>query len=542
MADNTLYFGNNLDILRRYIGDQTVDLIYLDPPFNSKATYNVLFAEQNGSRAAAQIKAFDDTWRWDQAAAEAYQEVVEQGGKVSQAMQAFRTLLGDNDMLAYLATMAPRLVELRRVLKPTGSVYLHCDPTASHYLKLLMDAVFGSAGFRNEIIWERTVSHNIRTKGYIRANDTILYYSKTTQFVFNDQYTEYGPEQMRRYKPDETGRLYKAENLTFSSPNPHRQFEWRGAKPPPNRSWGASLEQLEEWYAQGLILLKKDGMPRLDRLKVYLDETKGKPVCTNWTDIPRIGNTSAERLGYPTQKPEALLDRIIKASSNEGDVVLDPFCGCGTTIAVAERLKRHWIGIDITHLAITLMKHRLRDAFGDHVEYRVVGEPVSLPDAETLAAEDPYQFQFWALGLVGARPAEQKKGADRGIDGRLYFHEGDGGKTKQVILSVKAGHTNVAHVRDLRGVVEREQAEIGVLITMQEPTQPMRSEAAGAGFYHSSVWNKDYPKLQILTVEELLKGRGIDMPPLRQVNVTFKQPPRAETRARRPSNNDLPLT
>jgi SAM-dependent methyltransferase len=257
-----------------------------------------------------------------------------------------------------------------------------------------------------------------------------------------------------------------------------------------------------------------------------------------------ISSQSAERLGYPTQKPEALLERIISASSNEGDLVLDPFCGCGTTIAVAQRLNRQWIGIDITHLAITLMKHRLRDAFGEEIAktYQTIGEPTSLPDAETLAAEDPYQFQWWALGLVGARPVEQKKGSDKGIDGRLYFHdEVEGGKTKQVILSVKAGNTNVAHLRDLRGVVEREQAEIGVLITMQEPTQPMRAEAAGAGFYHSPGWNKDYPKLQILTVAELLEGKGIDMPPLGQVNRTFKKAPSAAAKRKLPKHGELPL-
>jgi SAM-dependent methyltransferase len=245
--------------------------------------------------------------------------------------------------------------------------------------------------------------------------------------------------------------------------------------------------------------------------------------------INSIQSQAAERLGYPTQKPEALLERIVKASSNEGDLVLDLFCGCGTTIAVAQRLGRRWIGIDITHLAVTLMKHRLRDAFGDQVAYQVIGEPVSLPDAQELATSDPYQFQWWALGLVGARPVEQKKGADKGIDGRLYFHdEAEGGKTKQVVLSVKAGHTGVAHMHELRGVIEREQAEIGVLITMQEPTQPMRTEAAGAGFYHSPGWNKDYAKLQVLTVAELLAGKGIDMPPLGQVSTTFKKAPKAK--------------
>ena len=237
---------------------------------------------------------------------------------------------------------------------------------------------------------------------------------------------------------------------------------------------------------------------------------------------------AAERLGYPTQKPEALLERIIQASSSPGDVVLDPFCGCGTAIVAAQKLGRRWIGIDITSLATALIKTRLRDTFGDSAAYRVVGEPVSLPDAQTLADQDKYQFQWWALGLVGARPVEQKKGSDRGIDGWLYFHdEGEGSETKQVVLSVKAGHTNVAHLRDLRGVMEREKAEIGALITMQEPTGPMRAEAAAAGFYHSPGWNKSYPELQILTIAGLLEGVGIDMPPLRQVSATFKRAPKA---------------
>jgi hypothetical protein len=269
-----------------------------------------------------------------------------------------------------------------------------------------------------------------------------------------------------------------------------------------------------------------------------MDEPRNPEDVWEVSQIPERDKT--ERLGYPTQKPEALLERIIKASSNEGDLVLDPFCGCGTTIAVAQRLNRRWIGIDITHLAVTLIKHRLRDAFGDQVSYKVIGEPVSLPDAETLAKQDPYQFQWWALGLVGARPVEQKKGADKGIDGRLYFHdEGEGGKTKQVVLSVKAGHTGVAHIRDLRGVIERENAEIGVLITMEEPTQPMRTEAANAGFYHSPGWNKNYPKLQILSVSDLLAGRGIDMPPLQYVNKTFKKAPRAKGKS--PKNFPLLL-
>ena len=525
---NKLYYGDNLDVLRRHVEKETVDLVYLDPPFNSNANYNVLFAEQSGERAAAQIKAFEDTWRWDQAAAESYQETVEAGGRVSQAMQAFRTFLGDTNMLAYLAMMAPRLVELRRVLKSTGSIYLHCDPTASHYLKMLMDAVFGAENFRNEITWKRTFAHGDSRRRFANLSDVLLFYSKGPLYIFNRQYLAYSREYVDQYyrHVDENGRRYQLVSLRSPHPRPNLTYDYKGYKPHPN-GWAVSVEKMEELDRQGRLHLptRPDGAIRE---RYFLDEMPGVLAGDNWTDIAPISAQAAERLGYPTQKPEALLERIIKASSNEGDVVLDPFCGCGTTIAVAQKLNRRWIGIDITHLAITLMKARLKDAFGDQVKYQVIGEPVSVPDAENLANSDPYQFQWWALGLVGARPVEQKKGADKGIDGRLYFHdEAEGGKTKQVILSVKAGHTNVTHLRDLRGVLDREKAEIGVLITMQEPTQPMRTEAAGAGFYHSPGWGKNYPRLQVLTVADLLAGKGIDMPPIGQVSATFKRAPKA---------------
>ena len=528
---NQLFYGDNLDVLERHVADESVDLVYLDPPFNSNTNYNVLFAERDGTQAAAQIKVFDDTWRWDEGAARAYADVVEAGGRVSQAMQAFRTFIGENDMLAYLSMMAPRLVELRRVLKATGSLYLHCDPTASHYLKMLLDAVFGSQRFINEIVWQRTYSHNMASVGFARQNDILFLYSKSSTFTFHPVYVAYGPAQMKRYKPDPDGRLYKAENLTFSTVNPSRQFEWRGARPPAHRSWGASEDQLEEWWAAGRIITKRDGTPRLDGLKVYLDEMKGNPCGSNWSDVPRIPNTSAERMGYPTQKPEALLERILAASSNEGDVVLDPFCGCGTTVAAAQKLGRRWIGIDVTNLAITLIRHRLKDAYVDDIEdtYEVVGEPVSVPDAEALAASDPYQFQWWALGLVGARPADGKKGADQGIDGRIYFHDGDTGKTKQIILSVKAGKLHAPYVRDLRGVIEREQAALGALLTLHTPTRAMRTEAASAGFYDSP-WGQ-HSRVQILTVGELLAGKTLDAPPARQTSLTYKRAPKVRKKA-----------
>ncbi len=523
MEGNVLYYGDNLDILRRYIKDETVDLVYLDPPFNSNQDYNVLFAEKDGTRSAAQIRAFGDTWQWDQASARAYQEVVEAGGKISQVMQAFHSYLGASDMLAYLAMMAPRLAELRRVLKPTGSIYLHCDPTASHYLKVLMDAVFGPVNFRNEIVWQRTSSHNDSRK-WMAVHDVILYYSRADRCTWNPTYTAHDPkyvEQFYRYQ-DKRGRYRLHEIIRTASmgPRPNLAYEYKGYKP--QWGWRMVRPKVEALDNDGRIEWSKTGRPYLRR---YLSEQEGTPIKTVITDISPVGAQAAERLGYPTQKPEALLERIIKASSSEGDVVLDPFCGCGTTVVAAQRLKRNWIGIDITHLAINLMKRRLHDTFGEQAVFTVIGEPTSVSDAEELAGEDKFQFEWWALGLVDARPAEGKKGSDKGIDGRIYFHdEPEGGKTKQIILQVKSGHTGVAHVRDLRGVIERDKAAIGALITMEEPGQPMRTEAADAGFYHSPGWNKDFPRIQLLTIAELLGGKKIDRPPH---SVTFKQAPKA---------------
>jgi len=476
MADNILYYGDNLDIIRRYIKDESVELIYLDPPFKSDKDYNVLFAEQNGSRSAAQIKAFEDTWEWNTVAAAAYREIVERGGKPSQVMQAFHKFLGETDMLAYLSMMAPRLVELRRVLKDTGSIYLHCDPTASHYLKLLMDAIFGAVNFKNEIIWHYRKWPSGKYT-FQRNHDVLFFYSKTNnrKRTFNQLFMERAASTLKRFGNSKIVSGYDDSGRRIPS-------------------------RTEEENSAGV---------RQD-------------------DVWEIGRVPPIKQLFPTEKPAALLARIIEASSKKGDVVLDPFCGCGTTIAVAQELNRHWIGIDITHLAVALMKHRLEDMFGEKIRktYKVIGEPVSLPDAKTLAENDPYQLQWWALGLVGARPVEQKKGADKGIDGRLYFHdESDNSKTKtkQIILSVKAGHITVAHVRDLRGVVDRENAQIGVLISVEKPTKPMRTEAASAGFYKSPWQKEPYPKLQILTIKELLSGKRIDCPPLGQVNVTFKK-------------------
>ena len=417
MAVNSLYYGDNLDIMRRYVKDETVDLVYLDPPFNSNATYNVLFGEQDGTQAASQIKAFGDTWRWDQSAAAAYQDTVEMGGQVSRVMQAFRTILGENTMLAYLAMMAPRIVELRRVMKQTASIYLHCDTTACHYLKVLLDAVFGPQGFRNEIIWKRTSAHN--DPGRYGSNvDTILFYTKGSPWTWNEIYIPHDKEYLARFRnQDADGRYWTDDNLSAKGlSGGGYTYAYKGIQ----SLWRCPEETMKRLDEEGKLHFTNAGGIRLKR---YLDENKGAVLQCLWDDIPPINSQAAERLGYPTQKPLALLERIINASSKPGDLVLDPFCGCGTAIAAAQKLDRRWIGIDITHLAVTLMKHRLWNAFGKDTPFQVLGEPVSIPDAQALAASDPYQFQWWALGLVGARPVEKKKGADKGIDGRLYFHD-----------------------------------------------------------------------------------------------------------------------
>jgi len=527
--ENTLYYGDNLDILKRYIPDESVDLVYLDPPFNSNQNYNVLFKEKNGSQAASQIRAFEDTWTWGQDDEAIYADLVTKGGRVADCLQAFRTFMGPCDMLAYLVMMAPRLAELRRVMKKSGSIFLHCDSAASHYLKMLMDSIFGPANFKNDIVWKRKTgssSYVHQSNKFGVCTDNLLFYTKTNHAELHPQYSfdavgykEYIEKFFKH--TDKDGRIFRIDNLANPAPRPNLMYEYKGFKPPAN-GWAISLEKMTQWDKEGRLYFPKNKNGRIQR-KRFLDELKGKPVQNLWDDILPVGSQAVERLGYPTQKPEVLLERIIKAGSNEGDLVLDPFCGCGTTVAAAQKLKRRWIGIDITHLAITLMKKRLLDAFGTEAKFNVMGEPTSLPDAAALAESDPYQFQWWALGLVGARPVEQKKGADQGIDGKIVFQGDAPGIFENVVISVKAGHVTANHVRDLRGVVDREKAAIGVLISMGEPTKPMQTEAVTAGFFESKTWGKKYPKVQLLTIAELLAGKKIDMPPIRQVDKTFKK-------------------
>ena len=348
----TIFTGDNLPIMRG-MNSESVDLIYLDPPFNSKANY----AAPIGSEAAG--AEFKDTWTLSDVDA-AWLDLIE--AKYPQLNRVIHAAMSDSDK-SYLIYMAIRLIEMHRILKTTGSIYLHCDPTMSHYLKLVMDSIFGEKQFRNEIVWQRTNAHNLKAKYFSKTHDVLLFYSKDKDYTWNTQYTGYSQAQLSRYKKDETGRLYTGRDLTVSSGG-NRNFQWRGSRPSSNRSWGASLEQLERWYREGRILLKRNGTPRLDGLKVYLDELPGKQIPAIWTDIQRIGNTSKERLGYPTQKPLALLERIIKASSNEDDIVFDPFCGCATTLAAADRLQRCWIGIDISAKAAELVVERIKEDQG----------------------------------------------------------------------------------------------------------------------------------------------------------------------------------
>ena len=559
---NRLYYGDNLAVLREQIADASVDLIYLDPPFNSDATYNVLFRERSGDASAAQITAFDDTWRWGRDAELAYRDVITAGPpQASELLAAMRSFLGQNDMMAYLTMMAQRMIELRRVLKPTGSIYLHCDPTASHYLKLMMDSVFGAGNFRSEIIWRRTNAHNNTTRQYGPIHDTILFYSKTGEFTFHPAtrpYTNAYIESRFRHC-DERGR-YQTNYLTGPGPRSGESGRpWQNYDPTANgRHWAiprslrpylpdggagmSSHQQLDALHTQGLIVLPQraggqpmykqyvgEGVPYQD-IWAYQPNTKGilydSDECID-EDVKYLESEN-ERLGYPTQKPAGLLERIVGASSNEGDVVLDPFCGCGTAMAAAERLNRRWIGIDITHLAISIIRRRMADAFGSALQpYAVIGLPQDVASARALAQQDRYQFEWWALGLVTARPARDKrKGADGGVDGYINFFDDNSGQPRSVIVQVKSGGVNRGMIAALKGDMEREKAHLGLFITLAEPTAPMRQEALAAGFYEPKCFpGQRYPRLQILTIAQLLAGQEPEYPRMGPP-ATFPQAPR----------------
>jgi site-specific DNA-methyltransferase (adenine-specific) len=526
-VNNALFYGDNLAVLRESIATESVDLIYLDPPFNSNATYNVLFKSPAGVDSPAQIEAFEDTWHWGREAEDAFDQVMRSGNtNAADMLRAMRSFLSENDMMAYLAMMAVRLIELRRVLKSTGSIYLHCDPTASHYLKQILDGIFGTHHFRNELIWRRGTPRGHAYTRYASSHDVIFYYAKSETCVWNveDAVKKYDADNLdektdEKYSlKDEAGRRYQLTSLINPNPDrPNLTYDFLGVR----RVWRWTRERMEEAYSAGLIVQPRPGA--VPRFKRYLDEQRGKAIGDVWDDIPPINSQAQERLGYPTQKPVALLERIISTSSNPGDVVLDPFCGCGTAVHAAQKLGRAWIGIDITHLAISLIERRLKDAFPG-IKFDVHGTPKDIDGARDLAIRDKYQFQWWAVSLIDAQPfAGKKKGADGGIDGLIYFRS-DAKSTERAIVSVKGGdNVGVPMIRDLKGVLDREKAPIGVFLTLAPPTKPMETEAASAGFY--ALGEKKYPRLQIITIEQALAGAKPAIP-LVDTGAAFKKPAR----------------
>ncbi len=513
-----LYFGDCLDILKDlYVKNPGgfIDLIYIDPPFNSKRNYNILFEDVDMTDTKAQREAFTDTW-----SNTTYIDTLNELADLHYALYVFLKNLNELNIsksaVAYLTTMSIRLYYMHKILKETGSFYLHCDPEMSHYLKLIMDLIF-SHNFRNEIVWQRTNAHNMKSRYFGKTHDIILFYTKSDIYTWNKIYSEYSQAQLSRFKEDEEGRLYTGRDITMNSALPGRQFEWRGAKPPPNRSWGMSKEKLEEYWEKGLILTKSDGTPRLDGLKVYLQDLPGKILNDNWYDIPRIGNTSKERLGYPTQKPETLLERIIKASSNEGDIVADFFCGCGTAAAVANRLNRSWIGADISHLAIKLVLERLSKPVGEEARKKLLkdievhGFPKDIASAKELAAKNHkgrIEFQAWVIEFLLGGIMNPRQTADGGWDGYLTFKKNNKAKGR-ILIEVKSGVVSVKNVREFINVVEKQNADIGVFVCFADNvTKPMRLAAKEAGSYKPY----KFDRILIITIEDLFEDRGIKMP------------------------------
>ncbi len=504
-----LYFGDNLDVLRRHIKDETVDLVYLDPPFNSKASYNMLYKEPTGRRSVAQVQAFEDTWQWGPDAASAYDEVLASRNSAAGILRALHGSLGSTDLMAYLTMMTVRLIELHRVLKPTGSLYLHCDPTASHYLKIILDAIFGPTCFRTEISWKRQSAHNDAKQGrkqYGNIRDVLFFYTKSQTWTWNWQYTPYDQkyvEDFYKHVEPETGRRFTLSDITgpggAAKGNPH--YEIMGI----TRYWRYSQSRMESLIASGKVVQSKPGA--VPREKRYLDEMPGVSLQNDWNDIlPAAGK---ESLGYPTQKPLMLLERILKTSSNPGDTVLDPFCGCGTTVHAALTTGRHCIGIDVTHIAIQVIIDRIKKYF-PAVKPNVLGRPEDLEGARALANQDKYEFQWWAASLIGGQArGGNKKGADRGVDGEVFFKRGanDYGRA---IISVKGGENlSPSMIRELAGTREQEGADMGIFICLRDPSPKMISAAAACGSFDGG-----YPRVAIVTIEKLLqRQKEIVLPP-----------------------------
>lgn len=522
MPANTLYFGDNLAILREHFPAESVDLVYLDPPFNSDRNYNFIYRDLAGEGDTAQLEAFSDTWTMEGAAAE-FAEVTGSSYPEGELLDALHRMLGDAPLVAYLSVMALRLRELHRVLKPTGSLYLHCDDAASHYLKLVLDAIFGQDQYRNDITWQRFGAHSDANR-YGRTTDRVLYYTVSNARVFHPPLVPHSDDHLAtRFKQvDENGRRFWP-NTCLAPGGRGPLYEWNGH----SRNWRFTRENMQALHDAGDLYYSRTGMPYR---KNYADELVGQPVQDLWTDI-KMTKSGKERLGYPTQKPLALLERIISASSNPGDLVLDPFCGCGTAVVAAQSLGRHWAGIDITSLSVTLMRQRLADAFPEAYptpgDVPVVGLPRDLAGAQLMAAEDPYDFQFWALTLIGASPpgGTKKRGADRGIDGEIIWHDGENQRCRAIVSVKGTSSATVTQLRELVGAVEAHKAQAGVFLTLAPPTGPMRTLAAQSGEYHLAGTDARYPRIQVLSIEQLLAGARVDLPRIRRLDPTARAQP-----------------
>jgi len=488
--------------------------VYLDPPFNSKTDYNILFKTSDNIDSPSQIMAFEDTWHWTNESEMVYGQLLGTSGRIASVIKGMREAIGENDMMAYLVMMAIRLIELHRILKSTGSLYLHCDPTASHYLKIILDAIFDPRNFRNEIIWKRATSgqkgSQYKSKKYGAMHDIILYYSKNkNEMFFKIPKKQITSEELDKLFPfeDKYGRWKDDSHHIFRTPGmgvrPNLCYTWKGITNPHPSGWRLSKQRLEEEYQKGNIEINKKGkVIRKARMKDY----KGENLNDVWADIdPAQGR---ERMGYPTQKPTALLERIIKASSNVSDVILDPFCGCGTAIHASQKLNRNWIGIDITHLAIGLIEKRMKDAFG--IKVTVKGTPTSFESAQDLAKRNKFQFEAWAVTLIPNVLPNKKQVGDRGVDGRGYISLGKDKNGKRIdakiIVSVKGGDSlTPSMVRDLIGTMSNEKAELGVFISLREPTRKMKEAAITAGYFETPLGEK-YQKLQIYTISDFFNG------------------------------------
>ncbi|MEG3975273.1 DNA methyltransferase [Microcoleus sp. herbarium8] len=518
---NQLFYGDNLDVLRRHIKDESVDLCYIDPPFNSKRNYNQIY-NNIGKEDQAQAQAFIDTWTWDDYANQGLAEILEnyQGKFTLQSIDLIAGLtkvLSKGSLLAYLVHMTLRVAEIHRVLRLTGSFYLHCYSTVSHYLKLVLDAIFCPQGgdFINEIVWKRTNAHSDTKQGrkaYGNITDVILYYSKSKDYKFNTQFLAYTQDYVTSFykHTDADGRRYQLDNLTGpggeAKGNPY--YEVMGVK----RYWRYSQEKMNQLIAEGRVIQTKPGT--VPRYKRYLDEMSGTPLQNIWDDIKPIQSQSAERLGYPTQKPLAILERIIQVSSDEGDVVLDAYCGCGTTVCASQRLNRQWIGIDITYQSISLILKRLEDSFGKGVleQLKLNGIPKDMEAAVALANKKDdrtrKEFEKWAVLTYTNNRAtiNAKKGADKRIDGIAYF-QGDKDEPEKIIVQVKSGKMQSGDIRDLQGTITLEQAALGIFISLKEPTKDMIRTAKSAGIYQSRYMNQSSDKIQIVTIKEMLEQK-----------------------------------